>query len=81
MPEGLDALELAVPELGAANVRALAAAAEGRTEGLRAFRHPDMPPGALRYVRNVLAGRREGIRAPDALSAPVRRILDRTFNG
>ena len=75
----LESLELAAPELGAANVRALAAAAAGRTEGLRASAHPGMPPGALRYVRNVLAGRRAGIRPPGSLSAPVRRVLDRSF--
>lgn len=88
MPEGLQApepraapvsLDLAAKELGRANVRALAAAAEGRTEGLRAFRHRGMPPGALRYVRNVLAGRRAGIRAPASLSPAARSILDRTF--
>ena len=76
--EVYDSLELAVEEIGRENVRALAAAAVGRTD-VRPRLAGGMPYGVRRYLQAVLAGRRDGIRARESLSPGVRRVLEATF--
>ena len=73
-----EAIETAAPTLGRPNIRGLAAAAEGHT-GVRPVPEPELPPGALRYMRNVMRGRSANMRAPSTLSPDEQRVLNRSF--